>query len=161
MTTRPAFSPFPEAAATEIRLGAADATRRLAAALRSESIPVAQVEQRDGYLESDWFDQASGKSVEQRPIGPDIVRVRAWAERARPYSSVLIVETVYRPLADPSRAERELERPVPVDHPVAVKIRATLEAMVKKYGGPPGPTPAAAPPAPPAQPVTPATPRTP
>ena len=136
-TTRPVFVPYPEAAATEIRLGTAEATRRLAEALREDSILVAKVEPRDGYLESGWFDHRTWKPVRRRPVGPEVVRVRAWAERARPYSSLLIVETVFRPLADPSLPERELERPVPQDHPVAVKIRATLEAMVKRYGGPP------------------------
>jgi hypothetical protein len=158
-TTRPVFLPYPQAAATEIRLGTSEATRRLAEALRQDSIPIAKVEQRDGYLDSGWFEGATGKSVHRRPLGPGIVRVRAWAEPARAYSSTLIVETVYRPLADPSRADRELERPVPDDHAVAVKVRATLEAMVKKFGGPPaGATPAV----PPAKGLpAPATPRTP
>jgi hypothetical protein len=161
-TTRPAFTPYPQAAATEIRLDAADATLRLAEALRLDSIPVHRVERRDAYLESKWFESATGKMARGRPLGPDVVRVRAWVERARPYSSTLIVETVYRPLADPSRADRELERPVPEDHPVAAKIRATLEAMVKKYGGPPaGAIPATPAATPPATTPPPATPRTP
>src|SRR6185437_8959551 len=48
VTTRPAFVPFPEAASTEIRIGADDAVRRLAEALRADSIPVAKFERRDG-----------------------------------------------------------------------------------------------------------------
>ena len=54
----------------------------------------------------------------------------------------MTVETVYRPLADPSLPERELDRQVPRDHPVAVKVRTALQEMVKKYGGPPAPEPA-------------------
>jgi len=59
----------------------------------------------------------------------------------------MTVETVYRPVADPSLPERELDRQVPRDHPVAIKIRAALQELVKRYGGPPAPAaPAAAPP---------------
>jgi hypothetical protein len=47
------------------------------------------------------------------------------------------VETIYRPLADPSLPVRELDRQVPRNHPVAVKVRATLQELVKRYGGPP------------------------
>ena len=66
-----------------------------------------------------------------------MVRVRAWADPGRPGFTQLTVETVYRPLADPSLPQRELEREVPQDHPVAKKIRAALQGMVKRYGGPP------------------------
>lgn len=136
-TTRPVFAPLPEAASVEIRLNAAPATRYLADALRGDSIPLAKVQQRDGYLESGWFAYTTGTPVKGRPIGTDVVQVRAWIDRGRPFFSLLTVETVYRPLADPSLPERELEQPVADDHPIAVKIRATLDTMVKKFGGPP------------------------
>jgi hypothetical protein len=55
----------------------------------------------------------------------------------------VFVETVYRPVVDPSVPQRELDREVPRNHPVAVKVRATLQELVKRYGGPPKP-PAAA-----------------
>jgi hypothetical protein len=58
---------------------------------------------------------------------------------------VLTVETVYRPFADPSLPERELERPVPPAHPMAVKVEEILAALLKRHGGPP--PPAAEPPA--------------
>jgi len=161
-TTRPNFAPYPEAAATEIRLTIPDATRRLADALAQDSIPLARVEQRDGYLESRWFVSGTGQPVHHRPIGADAVRVRAWVDPARPYSSTMIVETVYRPMADPSRSGRELERPVPDDHPIAAKVRATLDSLVKKYGGAPeGTIPATPPVTPGATPTEPATPRKP
>jgi hypothetical protein len=52
---------------------------------------------------------------------------------------VLTVETLYRPLADPSLPERELERQVPLVHPTAVKVVRVLEALLKRHGGPPPP----------------------
>jgi hypothetical protein len=77
-----------------------------------------------------------------------VVRIRAWADPARPGSSQLTVETLYRPVADPSLSDRELERVVAHDHPVAVKVEAALKQLVDRYGGTPGPqaeTPAATP----------------
>ena len=34
---------------------------------------------------------------------------------------------------------RELDRQVPRDHPIAIKVRAALQDLVKRYGGPPAP----------------------
>ena len=52
---------------------------------------------------------------------------------------MLTVETLYRPAADPSLSERELERQVPQTHPTALKVVAVLEALLKRHGGPPPP----------------------
>lgn len=156
-TMRPVFVPFPEAASTEIRLTADDAVRRLADALRADSIPVASIERRDGYLDSGWFASATGTPVHHRPVGPSVVRVRGWVNPGRPFASVVILETVYRPLADPSRSDRDLEAPVPADHPVAVKMHAVLDSLAKRYGGTADstPTPQAKPPMPQAKPPAP------
>jgi hypothetical protein len=148
-TTRPAFTPLPEAAAVEIRLSPVEATRRLAERLQADSIRLSLVRLRDGYIETRWLDSATGRPTSRRPVGAGVVRVRAWADPARPGSSVLTVETLYRPLADPSLPERELERQVPRDHPTAVRVERTLKAMLERYGGPPLPSeqPAPVPPA--------------
>lgn len=138
-TTRPAFGPQPEAAATEIRLPVREATRQLALALRSDSIPAAVVRERDGYIETVWFDASSGQPTRRRPIGAEIVRVRAWADPARAGNSLLTVETLYRPLADPSLPERELDRQVARDHPIALKVEGALRLLLERYGGPPPP----------------------
>jgi hypothetical protein len=139
-TTRPSFAPVPEAAGTEVRLTVPEATRQLAAALKADSIPPRRIRVRDGYIETDWFDSRTGKVPRaRRAIGSRIVRVRAWADPARPGSSQLTVETLYRPVLDPSLPERELERQVPRDHPVAIKVVATLKKLVDRFGGSPGP----------------------
>jgi hypothetical protein len=144
-TTRPAIVPLPEAEVTEIRLAPREAIARLAEALRADSVPAIRLRQRDGYLEIAWFDTATGRATRARPIGSGIVRLRAWADPARPGDSQLTVETLYRPLADPSLPERELERQVPRAHPTAIKVRALLQEMVKRYGGPPAQEPTAQP----------------
>lgn len=138
-TTRPPFAPLPEAAGSELRLSVPEATRRLAEALRADSIPVRRVERRDGYLESPWFDAATGRPTSRRPVGPGIVRVRGWADPARPGSTQLTVETLYRPLIDASLPERELEREVRRDHRVARKVDSALVRLVQRYGTPPPP----------------------
>ncbi|HUR96199.1 MAG TPA: hypothetical protein VMY76_16585 [Gemmatimonadales bacterium] len=138
-TSRPPYPPVPQAASTEVRLPPREATRLLAEALQADSIPPARVDLRDAWLETGWFDRSSGQRARHRPIGADVVRVRAWADPTRPGNSKLIVETLYRPTTDPSRPERELDRQVPRDHPVAIKVRAALQELVKRYGGPPAP----------------------
>jgi hypothetical protein len=139
-TTRPAFLPRPEALGAELRLSVPDATRRLAESLRADSIPVRTVRLRDGYLETPWFASRTGRPVRsQQPLGRGTVRVRAWADPARPGSTQLTVETLYRPVADPSLPERELERQVPADHPAAKKVQAALGRLVERYGAPPPP----------------------
>jgi hypothetical protein len=138
-TSRPSFAPLPDVAGTEVRLPVRDATRHLAEDLKASSIPIRKVMIRDGYLESGWFSAQTGRPTSARPLGTGTVRVRAWADPTRPGSSLLSVETSYRPAADPSLPERELDRQVPGDHPVARKVSAVLKKMVERYGGPPPP----------------------
>jgi hypothetical protein len=135
----------------EIRLRVPEATRRLSEALQADSITLARVRIRDGYIETAWVDSATGLPTSRRPIGTGVVRLRAWADPGRPGHTLLTVETVYRPRADPSLPARERERQVPRDHPAAVKVERVLEAMLKRHGGPP--PSAAAQPAPPVEPV--------
>ena len=138
-TNRPSIVPRPEAAGQEIRLPVREATRRLAEALRADTIPIRRIEVRDGYMETPWFDARTGRPTNRRPIGTDVVRVRAWADPARPGNSLLTVETVYQPLMDPSLPDRELEQAVPLDHRVAKKVAGVLTRMAQRYGAPPPP----------------------
>ncbi len=139
-TTRPAITPYPEAAGVEIRLRPPEATRRLAEALQADSLTPARVRMRDGYIETAWLDSATGRPTSRRPIGTGVIRLRAWADPGRPGNTVLTVETLYRPLADPSLPERELERQVPRLHPTAVKVESVLAGLLKRHGGPPPPS---------------------
>jgi hypothetical protein len=146
-TTRPGIVPVPEAAGTEVRLPPREATRNLAEALRADSVPIRRVAIRDAYLESGWFDTRTRRpTTAGRALGPGVVQVRAWADPARPGSSQITVETTYRPLLDPSLPQRELERQVPRNHPVAVDVEGVLRRLVERYGGPPAaPAPTSAP----------------
>jgi hypothetical protein len=134
-TARPPFEPFPEARHADVALGRLEATERLAEALRADSIPVTRVESRDGYVESPWFSAETGLPVSRGQAGEGVVRVRGWIEPARVRSSELRVETVFRRVMDPSLPERELERAVRPDHPVAQRIDSLLARLARRYGG--------------------------
>jgi len=138
-TSRPPFGPLPEALGSELRLAVPEATRRLAEALKADSFPTSTVRLRDGYIETPWFLARTRRATSRRPVGPGVVRIRAWADPARPGSTQLTVETLYRPRVDPSLPERELEREVPRDHPVALRVEAALKRLVERFGTPPPP----------------------
>ena len=128
-TSRPAFGPVPEARVGDLDVEVAEATERLAKALTDAGIPVERVAAADGYLESAWFDTASGRRASGRPLGQDVVRVRGWITPSAHGSSEMKVEAVYRPVADPSRPPRELERSVPYAHPVREMVRQAYRAV--------------------------------
>ncbi len=148
-TSRPPFSPLPAAVEAELELPVGVAVGVIADALRADSIPVALVQERDGYLETPWFLARDGTPTTDRPIGVEVVRVRAWASPGRVGHSDIQVEAVYRPMADPSRPARELEQLVPAEHPVAKRIEAVVARLVTEFGHPeqlpPKPVPATKP----------------
>ena len=133
-TKRPPFEPLPEARHVDLALGRAEATERLVEALREDSIPLARVELRDGYVESPWFEAETGRAVPGGKPGAGVVRVRGWVEPARVRQSEVRLEAVFRQIWDPSLPERELERPVAADHPVLVRVDSVLARLAERYG---------------------------
>jgi hypothetical protein len=133
-TTRPGFAPMPAAPQTELELPVPQATRAAALALDADSIPVLRTEPLDGWLVSDWFDVATMRATTARPLGDSTVRVRAWVGPSRPNYSRVIIETVYRPYLDPSRAERSLEREVSDSSPIGMRVAAVLRRLTLQYG---------------------------
>lgn len=140
-TTRPFYPPVTGAAQVEIELEQRTATAELAEVLRTDSLPVTRVEQRDGYLETAWFDTTTRRPTNDRTLGQAVVRIRAWVDPTRKGNSLLTVETVYRPLADPSLPGRELDRQVPPDHPVGKRVQEIVTELAKLYSHEPEPTP--------------------
>jgi hypothetical protein len=135
-TTRPGFDPLVGTQQGELRLLPREATERLADALRRDSIPVSRIELRDGYLETRWFDGATGKPIGHSPLGVNDVRVRGWVDPGRFGHADLRVEVAYRAYRDPSVPERELERPPPADHPAMRRVKSVLDSLEKRYGDP-------------------------
>ncbi len=135
VTTRPFFPPVTGAAQAEIELEPRNAIAALADVLRSDSLPLSRVEIRDGYLETAWFLAQTRRATRARPLGSDVVQVRAWVDPTRKGYSRLIVETVYRPLADPSLAPRDLDQQVPTDHPIGMRMTEILTELARLYAG--------------------------
>lgn len=140
-TTRPYFPPVTGAAQAEIELDLEDATETLAAVLRSDSLPVTRVELRDGYIETAWFDATTKAATGSRRLGLDVVQIRAWVDPSRQGYSVLTVETVYRPLADPSLSPRDLDRQVPPDHVVGKRVTEIVIELARLYSSEAPPAP--------------------
>jgi cell division septation protein DedD len=128
-TRRPALAPFPEADTLAYALPVPAATERLAAQLRGAGFPVTRVEARDGYLESPWFEAEGGRPTTRRPVGPGIVRLRAWLNPGAPGTTDAAIEAVYHPVADPSLAPRLLDRPLPESHPVARRLQRLTDSL--------------------------------
>lgn len=140
-TSRPYFPPVPGAVQVEIELEMRDATETLAAVLRSDSLPVTRVEVRDGYIETAWFNAGTKRATSRRRLGPDVVQVRAWIGPSRQGHSTIVVETVHRPLADPSLSPRDLDRQVPPDHPVGKRVSEIVTELARLYSSEDSPQP--------------------
>lgn len=132
-TARPFFPPVTGATQVEIELEMKNATGALADVLRSDSLPLTRVVPIDGYIETAWFDVRTKRPTHARRLGPNIVQVRAWVDPAQQGHSRLTVETIYRPLADPSLSDRELERQVPPDHVIGKRMTEIVTELVKLY----------------------------
>jgi hypothetical protein len=145
-TTRPAFGPLPGAAEAVVDLDVAKATEVLAEQLKSDSIPVSRIEPKDGYLETPWFNVATGQATTDRVLGDSIVRVRGWVNAYGKERGSIRVETAVRPLANPSLPPRDLDRQAPIDNPVAIRVAQVLTDMARRYPVPGAEEPTAPPP---------------
>lgn len=125
-TRRPTFLPRPEAATTELELAVPAATRALAEALEADSVPLARIVPRDGFVETPWLDAATMKPASRRPLGPSVVLLRGWVDPSRYGYSRLTVEVVYRAVVDPSLPVRETEAAVPYANPARARVRTLL-----------------------------------
>ncbi len=141
-STRPYFPPVTGAPQTEIELGVRQATEALADVLKGDSLPLTRVEPRDGVVETAWFNVRDKRISHGRRLGPDVVQVRAWVDPSRPGHSRVVIETVFRPLADPSLSPRALDRQVPPDHPIGKRMTEIITELAKLYSTEPATEPA-------------------
>lgn len=152
-TSRPYYAPLPTAALAEVELEIPEATRVLAEAMARDSIALSFIREQDGYIDSGWLDARTLEHTTARPLGSDVVRVRAWINPAKQFWSELQVEATFRPMADPSRPERELDAALPDDHPLQRKLAGVIRKLIEQYGDaeslkalePPKPAPTAKP----------------
>jgi len=119
-TTRPRFAPVPEALHAVINAPPADVTHAAQAILTADSIPVRFVSPQDAFLETNEF---AGTH-----------RLRLWADPDVPGKSRVTIEAVYRPIEDPSRTLRDLERAAPPGSPGQLRAEQLLAALKDKLG---------------------------
>ena len=133
-TSRPTYVPLPSAAVAQVELDVPKATRALAETMAKDSIALSNIREEDGFIDSGWLDAKTLEHTGARPLGPDVVRVRAWISPDKMYWSQIVVEGTWRPLDDPSRPERELDVPLPDDHPLQKRLGGVIRKMIEQYG---------------------------
>lgn len=138
-TTRPPFTPLPQAPVVELELAQAAGTGIVVNAFTADSLPVAHSDPRDGYVDSGWFDAETLAPAGGIPLGAGTVRIRAWLNPSIPNHVLATFEAVYRPEADPSLPDRELERLLPPEHPIQVRLAGIVAGLEQIYGEPPPP----------------------
>ena len=119
-TTRPAFAPMPEALHAVINAPPERVTQVADSLLRVDTIRVRFVSLRDAFLETREF---AGSH-----------RLRVWADPDVPGKSRVTIEAVYRPMEDPSRTPRDLERAAPPGSPSQLRAERLLAALKDKLG---------------------------
>jgi hypothetical protein len=111
---------MPEALHAVVNARPADVTQAAHEILRADTIPVQFASLRDAFLVTREF---AGTQ-----------RVRLWADPDVPGKSRVTIEAVYRPLEDPSRTRRDLERASPPGSPGQLRAAQLLAALKEKLG---------------------------
>jgi hypothetical protein len=119
-TTRPPFAPYPEALRAVVNAPPAQVARQAQVLLAADSIPVRFVSPRDAFLETRDF--------------AGTMKLRLWADPDVPGKSRVTVEAVYRPIEDPSRTRRDLERAAPPGSAGYLQAEKLLAALKEKLG---------------------------
>jgi hypothetical protein len=139
VTTRPDFLPDPQGIQVILDAQPARVTPEIATLVAAESLQVEQASDRDGYVETAWYDTRSHRSIRGPGDVPDLaatVKIRCWADPYVPGQTRLTLEAVYRPRYDPSRTERDLEVIVPADHAGHAIMERLVAALKKRFGTP-------------------------
>ena len=119
-TTRPSFAPVPEALHAVVNARPADVIQKAAELLRADTIGVHFMNVRDAFLETDAF--------------AGTYRVRLWADPDVPGKARVTIEAVHRPVADPSRTARDLERAAAPGSPGQLRAEQLLASLKDKLG---------------------------
>jgi hypothetical protein len=119
-TTRPRFSPVPEALHAVINASPGVVTEAARALLIADTIAVRFVSTPDAWLETQQF---SGTYT-----------LRLWADPDAPGKARVTIEAVYRPTEDPSRTQRDLELAAPPGSPGQLRAEQLLLALKDKLG---------------------------
>lgn len=112
--------PIPEALHAVINATPAVVTREARALLAADTIRIRFVSERDAWLETNEF---AGTH-----------RLRLWADPDVPGKSRVTIEAVYRPIEDPSRQQRDLERAAEPGSAGQQHAARLLDALKEKLG---------------------------
>ena len=147
-TTRPAFVPLPEAPVEILQARPQRILTEVRDWLTAQGLKIQRSNDADTYLETAWYDTRNHRSTAGGGEGGDLlaaVKIRCWVDPDAPGRSKLTVEVIYRPMLDPSRTERDLERVVPAEHEGGKVVERLIAAMKQKFGPIPQPAPAPSP----------------
>ena len=123
-TTRPSFAPYPEALHVVI-----NAPRGRVVTEAQALLPAVQLMSPiDGYLETSWHETTDSAGARMT------TKVRVWADPDVPGKARVTVEAVYRPIEDPSRPPRDLERPCPEGSAGRRAAERLVAALSEKLG---------------------------
>jgi hypothetical protein len=128
VTTRPAFTPYPEALHAIVNAPPARVTEEARAWLAAHGPTVKQASPIDAFVETGWYNATDSGSAPVR------VKIRLWADPDVPGKSRVTVEAVYRPIEDPSRTPRDLEVAVPPESAGRRLAERLLKALSEKLG---------------------------
>ena len=128
--------PLPEAFVDTLDMQPAD----LLAELQRHSIElgfaIAVSSELDRYLETRWFNMATGRSDDGDLNRPDrVILLRFWIDPLGPLGYQLTSEAVYRPVADPSLPDRAAELMVPPGHEGEQILVRILDGVKERLGG--------------------------
>ncbi len=127
---RPRFEPFLQAISDTFPLSPDSAAVMIGEILTAEGIEIQHMRPLEGYVESKWFDVGAGRTVSASSLDVDsVVRFRFWTDPATPGMSLVVGEVARRRVIDPSQPEREIEQPVPADHPATELLQRMLAVL--------------------------------
>jgi hypothetical protein len=139
ITTRPDFRPDPRALIVTLNARPEPVTFGIDSLVRAESLEVAHVNVRDGYVETAWYDTKTHRSAHHEREIHELeatVKIRFWADPWVPGQTRLTVEPVYRPRVDSSRRERDLEVILSKEHEGYKIAQELVEKLKKRFGVP-------------------------
>ena len=137
-SSRPGFMPYPEDLSTLVT-GSVPAVASAAGAwFESQGIHLEWINVEDGYVETTWYDTDTHQATSGTgDLGTMMTtfKLRVWVDPDAPGKSKVTVEAVYRPVLDPSRMERDLERNAPPGSGGAVLLQSLVAELQSKFGG--------------------------
>ena len=131
VSTRPAYRPVPQAAQLLLVGDPVAVTRHAAAWIAAAGVPTVRVSEIDRYIETDWYTPPVD-SAGARPF-PFRVKTRLWVNPGGAGRAHAFIETVYRPVEDPSRSARDREIAVPPGAGADLLARRLTAAIREKF----------------------------